>query len=306
MAISAKDVMELRKQTDCGMMECKKALIEAEGDFEKAVELLRERGLATAQKKAGRIAAEGMVYADYNAEKKVGIVLEVNAETDFVAKNDRFVAFVKEVSAVIEDQNPADVEALMGCKMGEGTVDDALKGLILVIKENIKIRRFVRYEGICAAYVHGGGTHSVLVGFETSDEVAAKPEFEHFGKDIAMQIAAANPGYVCRDEVPADVLDKEKEILLAQMANDPKTANKPDAVKEKMIVGKINKFYKENCLVDQEYVKDSNLNVAGYVAQTAKALGGDIKVVKFVRFQKGEGLEKREDNFADEVASMMK
>ncbi len=283
MAISAKDVMELRKQTDCGMMECKKALAEADGNFEKAVELLRERGLATAQKKAGRVAAEGMVYADYNAEKKVGVVLEVNAETDFVAKNDKFVAFVKEVSAIIESQNPADVDALMNCTMGEGTVDDALKGLILVIKENIKIRRFVRYEGVCAAYVHGGGTHAVLVGFDTTDDVAAKAEFENFGKDIAMQVAAANPSYVRREEVPADVLEKEKEILLAQMANDPKTANKPEAVKEKMIVGKINKYYKENCLVDQEFVKDSNLNIQGYVAQTAKELGGEISIVKFGR-----------------------
>ncbi len=306
MAISAKDVMELRKQTDCGMMECKKALAEADGNFEKAVELLRERGLATAQKKAGRVAAEGMVYADYNAEKKIGVVLEVNAETDFVAKNDKFVAFVKEVSAIIETQNPADVDALMSCTMGEGTVDDALKGLILVIKENIKIRRFVRYEGVCAAYVHGGGTHAVLVNFDTTDDVAAKAEFEGFGKDIAMQVAAANPSYVRREEVPADVLDKEKEILLAQMANDPKTANKPEAVKEKMIVGKINKYYKENCLVDQEFVKDSNLNVQGYVDQTAKALGGEISVVKFVRFEKGEGIEKREDDFAAEVANMVK
>ncbi len=306
MAISAKDVMELRKQTDCGMMECKKALTEADGDFEKAVELLRERGLATAQKKAGRVAAEGMVYATYNAEKKVGVVLEVNAETDFVAKNDMFVAFVKDVAEVIVEKNPADVEALMASAMGEGSVTDALNALILRIKENIKVRRFERFEGACAAYVHGGGTHAVLVDFETSDEVAAKPEFEHFGKDIAMQIAAANPSYVCRDEVPADVLEKEKEILLAQMANDPKTANKPDAVKEKMIVGKINKFYKENCLVDQEFVKDSNLNVQGYVAQTAKELGGDIKIVKYVRFEKGEGLEKREDDFASEVANMVK
>ncbi len=306
MAISAKDVMELRKQTDCGMMECKKALAEADGNFEKAVELLRERGLATAQKKAGRVAAEGMVYADYNAEKKIGVVLEVNAETDFVAKNDKFVDFVKEVSAIIENQNPADVDALMNCAMGEGTVDDALKGLILVIKENIKIRRFVRYEGVCAAYVHGGGTHAVLVGFDTTDDVAAKAEFEGFGKDIAMQVAAANPSYVRREEVPADVLEKEKEILLAQMANDPKTANKPEAVKEKMIVGKINKYYKENCLVDQEFVKDSNLNVQGYVDQTAKALGGEISIVKFVRFEKGEGIEKREDDFAAEVANMVK
>jgi elongation factor Ts len=306
MAISAKDVMELRKQTDCGMMECKKALTEADGDFTKAVEILRERGLATAQKKAGRIAAEGMVYAEYSEEKKVGVAIEVNAETDFVASNEKFVHFVKEVTAVVMQENPADVDALMACKLGDGTVDDALKGLILVIKENIKIRRFVRYEGPCAAYVHGGGTHAVLVSFETSDEVAAKPEFAAYGKDIAMQVAAANPGYVSDKDVPADVLDKEKEIMLAQMANDPKTASKPDAVKQKMILGKIGKFYKENCLVDQEFIKDSSMDVKGYTAKVGKELGGEIRIVKFARFQKGEGLEKREDDFAAEVASMVK
>jgi elongation factor Ts len=306
MAISAKDVMELRKQTDCGMMECKKALTEADGDFTKAVELLRERGLATAQKKAGRVAAEGMVYASYDEAKKVGVVIEVNAETDFVANNDRFVNFVKEVSAVIADQNPADVDALMSCTMNGETVDDALKGLILVIKENIKVRRFVRYAGHCAAYVHGGGTHAVLVSFETSDDVAAKPEFIAYGKDIAMQVAAANPSYTYREDVPADVLSKEKEIMLAQMANDPKTANKPDAVKEKMIVGKVSKYYKENCLVDQEFIKDSAMDVKGYTAKVAKDLGGDIKIVKFTHFVKGEGLEKRQDDFAAEVASMVK
>ena len=304
--ISAKDVMELRKQTDCGMMECKKALTDAEGDFAKAVELLREKGLATASKKAGRVAAEGMVYATACSECKVGVALEVNAETDFVAKNDKFVDFVKKVADVIIKENPADVEALMACKMGEGTVDDALKNLILVIKENIKVRRFTRYEGVCAAYIHAGGTHAVLVNFDTTDEVAAKPEFAAYGKDIAMQIAAANPTYVCREEVPADVLDKEKEILLAQMANDPKTANKPEAVKEKMILGKVGKFYKENCLVDQAFVKDDKRSVAQHTAQVGKELGGEIKIVKFVRYEKGEGLEKRVDDFASEVAGMVK
>lgn len=306
MAISAKDVMELRKQTDCGMMECKKALTDANGDFEKAVELLRERGLATAAKKAGRVAAEGMVYADYCPECKVGAVIEVNAETDFVAKNEKFVAFVKDAAKVVIQQNPADVEALMNCKMGNETVDEALKQLILVIKENIKVRRFVRYEGPCAAYVHGGGTHGVLVAFETSDEVAAKPEFVTYGKDIAMQVAAANPSYVDEASVPAEVVAKEKEIMLVQMDSDPKNANKPENVKQKMIEGKIKKFFKEACLVDQEFVKDGDLTVAQYTAKVAKELGGDIKIVKFTRFQKGEGLEKRTDDFAAEVASMMK
>ncbi|MBQ5755003.1 MAG: elongation factor Ts [Oscillospiraceae bacterium] len=306
MAITAKDVMKLRQQTDCGMMECKKALTEANGDFEKAVELLREKGLATAAKKAGRIAAEGMVFADFCPECKVGAVVEVNAETDFVAKNDKFVEFVKKVTKVVMKQNPADMDALMACEMDDTTVAGALNDLILVIKENIKVRRFVRYEGDCAAYIHAGGTYAVLVNFETSAEVAAKAEFTEYGKDIAMQIAAANPAYLCREEVPAEVIEKEKEILLAQMANDPKNANKPDAIKEKMIIGKLGKYYKENCLVEQEYVKDGDLTVEKYTQQTAKALGGDIKIVRFERFAKGEGLEKRQDDFAAEVASMTK
>ena len=306
MAITAKDVMELRKQTDCGMMECKKALTEADGNFEKAVEILRERGLATAAKKASRVAAEGMVYADYCPECKVGVVIEVNAETDFVAKNDKFVDFVKKATKVIMEQNPADVETLMNCKMGDETVDQALKELILVIKENIKIRRFVRYEGVCSAYVHGGGTHGILVNFETTNDIDNKDEFTAYGKDIAMQVAAANPSYVDEASVPAEVVAKEKEIMLAQMAGDPKNANKPDAVKQKMIEGKIKKFFKENCLVDQEFVKDGDLSVAQYTAKVAKDLGGEIKIVKFTRFVKGEGLEKRADDFAAEVASMVK
>ena len=306
MAISAKDVMELRKQTDCGMMECKKALTEADGNFEKAIEILRERGLATAAKKAGRIAAEGMVYADYCPECKVGVVIEVNAETDFVAKNDKFVDFVKKATKVIMEQNPADVETLMNCKMGDETVDQALKELILVIKENIKVRRFTRYEGVCSAYVHGGGTHGILVNFETTNGIEAKDEFVAYGKDIAMQVAAANPSYIDEASVPAEVVAKEKEIMLVQMSQDPKNANKPEAVKQKMIEGKIYKFFKENCLVYQEFVKDGDLSVAQYTAKVAKDLGGDIKIVKFARFQKGEGLEKRADDFAAEVASMVK
>ena len=306
MAITAKDVMELRKQTDCGMMECKKALTEADGNFEKAIEILRERGLATAAKKAGRIAAEGMVYADYCPECKVGVVIEVNAETDFVAKNDKFVDFVKKATKVIMEQNPADVETLMNCKMGDETVDQALKELILVIKENIKVRRFTRYEGVCSAYVHGGGTHGILVNFETTNGIEAKDEFVAYGKDIAMQVAAANPSYVDEASVPAEVVAKEKEIMLVQMSQDPKNANKPEAVKQKMIEGKIKKFFKENCLVDQEFVKDGDLTVAQYTAKVAKDLGGEIKIVKFTRFVKGEGLEKRADDFAAEVASMVK
>ena len=305
MAITAAVVNELRQATGCGLMDCKKALTECDGDMDKAVEYLREKGLAKAAKKAGRIAAEGMVYAV--SFDNCAVVVEVNAETDFVAKNDKFVAFVKEATQVIMKQNPADVEALMACKTENGeTVDEALKNLILVIKENIKVRRFVRYEGVCSAYVHGGGTHGILVNFETTNGIEAKDEFVTYGKDIAMQVAAANPGYVDEASVPAEVVAKEKEIMLAQMAGDPKTANKPEAVKQKMIEGKIKKFFKENCLVDQEFVKDSDLTVAQYTAKVAKDLGGDIKIVKFTRFQKGEGLEKRADDFAAEVASMVK
>ena len=245
-----------------------------------------------------------MVYA--TVEGNVGVVLEVNAETDFVAKNELFQTFVKDVAAVVIEQNPADVDALLACKMGNDTVEAALKDKILVIGENIKIRRFVRYEGVCSAYIHAGGTHAVLVNFETTPEVAANPAFAAYGHDVAMQIAAANPGYLCESEVPAEVLDKEKEILLAQIANDPKNANKPDAIKEKMVMGRIGKFYKENCLVDQEFVKDPELTIAKYTDKVAKELGGDIKIVKFVRYEKGEGLEKRVDDFASEVAGMVK
>ncbi|MEG0910134.1 MAG: translation elongation factor Ts [Ruthenibacterium sp.] len=306
MAFTALDVKNLREQTGCGMMDCKKALVESEGDFEKAIEYLREKGLAAVAKKSGRIAAEGMVYATADIAKKVGVVVEVNAETDFVAKNEMFQTFVKSVADVIINENPADVDALLACKMDDGTVADALQDKVLVIGENIKIRRFVRFVGACAAYVHGGGTHGVLVDFATDDAVAAKPEFTLFGKDIAMQIAAANPLYLCEAEVPADVIEKEKEILLAQISNDPKLAGKPEQVKVKMVEGKIGKYYKENCLVDQQYVKDPDITVAQYVENTGKELGGAIAVKQFVRFEKGEGLEKKSEDFAAEIASMVK
>ncbi len=306
MAFTAQDVKKLREMTGCGMMDCKKALTQSEGDFDKAIEFLREKGLAAAEKKASRIAAEGMVYATADVAAKVGVVVEVNAETDFVAKNETFQTFVKDVAEVVKTQAPADVDALLACDMNGQTVEAALKEKILVIGENLKIRRFERFEGICAAYVHGGGTHGVLVQFKADDAAAATPAFTVFGKDIAMQIAAANPAYVRKEDVTASVIDKEKEILQAQIENDPKLATKPDAVKVKMVEGRIGKYYKENCLVDQEYVKDPDINVAQYVANTAKELGTAIEIIKFARFQKGEGLEKRVDDFAAEVASMTK
>ena len=296
MAISAKDVMELRKQTDCGMMECKKALTEADGNFEKAIEILRERGLATAAKKASRVAAEGMVYADYCPECKVGVVIEVNAETDFVAKNDKFVAFVKEATKVIMKQNPADVEALMACKTESGeTVDEALKNLILVIKENIKVRRFVRYEGVCSAYVHGGGTHGILVNFETTNGIEAKDEFVAYGKDIAMQVAAANPSYLDRSEVPQAEIEHEKEVLAVEARNE----GKPEKIIEKMVLGRINKYYKEVCLVDQEFIKDGDLTIAKLLKFK------NAEVLRFARYQLGEGIEKKQDDLAAEVAKQL-
>ena len=302
--ITAALVKELREITGAGMMDCKKALVECEGDKDKAIDYLREKGIAKAAKKAGRIASEGVVAAA--SDGKTACIVEINSETDFVAKNDKFVDFVKEATKVIMKQNPADVEALMACKTESGeTVDEALKNLILVIKENIKVRRFTRYEGVCSAYVHGGGTHGILVNFETTNDIDAKDEFVVYGKDIAMQVAAANPGYVDEASVPAEVVAKEKEIMMAQMANDPKTANKPDAIKEKMIIGKLGKFYKENCLVDQAFVKDDKQSVAQHTAQVGKELGGEIKLVKCTRFEKGEGIEKKQEDFAAEVAAQM-
>ena len=299
-AFTAKDVQTLRERTGCGMMDCKKALTESDGDMEKAGEFLREKGLAAAAKKAGRIAAEGMVHAV--AENGVGVVVEVNSETDFVAKNADFQAFVDAVAKTAAAQNPADVEALGEAKLqgSDMTVADALRDKILVIGENLKIRRFVRYEGVISTYIHGGGRIGVMVKFDT--DVDSKPEFAIFAKDIAMQIAAANPLFLNKEAVPAETLEKEKEILTAQAINE----GKPQNIAEKMVQGRIQKYYKEVCLLEQPYVKNGDITISQYVQDTAKALGGSIQIVDFVRFEKGEGLEKREDNFADEVASMMK
>ncbi|MBP0980547.1 MAG: elongation factor Ts [Oscillospiraceae bacterium] len=303
MAFTAKDVKDLRERTGCGMMDCKKALTETDGDFEKAIEYLREKGLAAATKKAGRIAADGMVFATVDAENKLGVVVEVNSETDFVAKNEMFREFVADVAAVVAKENPATVEELLTKAMPNGdTVEAALQEKILVIGENLKIRRFVRYEGPCVAYIHAGGTHGVLVNFEVSEEVFANPAFEAYGKDIAMQIAAANPSYLNKEEVPAEVLEKEKEILTQQAINE----GKPAAIAEKMVAGRIAKYYKENCLVEQAFVKDDKQSITAYTNATAKELGGDIKIVAFTRFEKGEGIEKKVDDFAADVAAMAK
>jgi len=304
MAITAADVKNLREMTGVGMMDCKKALAATDGDIDKAVEWLREKGMAASAKKAGRIAAEGMALA--TVIDGMGIVVEVNAETDFVGKNEKFVDFVKGVAATVAKQNPADLDALMECKY-EGTdltVTQQQQEMVLVIGENIKVRRFVRYsEGVSVPYVHAGGKIGVLVNFKT--DLAAE-KVETVGKDVAMQIAALNPRFWDKSEVSQDVLDEEKKILVAQMANDPKMASKPDAVKEKIASGKLNKFYEENCLLQQEFVKDNSMSVEQYIASSAKTMGGSLKFVTAVRFEKGEGIEKKQENFADEIASMVK
>lgn len=297
---TAKDVKDLREKTGCGMMDCKKALTEANGDAEKAMELLREKGLATAAKKSGRIAAEGIVeaYMDGN----VGVLVEVNAETDFVAKNDEFRTFVADVAKHIADNNPADVETLMEQSFKDGTVRDALTEKIAKIGENMNIRRFERYEGVVETYIHGGGRIGVIVDFDTTPEVAATEDFKTLAKDIAMQIAAIFPQYVAPENVPSEVVEKEKEILTVQAMNEGKPAN----IAEKMVEGRIKKFYKEVCLLEQPFIKDGDKSVAAVIKEVSAKVGAPITVTKFARLEKGEGLEKREDNFADEVANMVK
>ena len=302
MAFTAKDVAALREKTGCGMMDCKKALTASNGDMDAAVDYLREKGLAAATKKAGRIAAEGMAYA--YVDGNVGVAIEVNAETDFVAKNADFQAFVKTVAETVASVNPADMDALLAAQAaGQSvSVEDLRKEKVLTIGENIKIRRFQRYEGAVTAYIHMGGKIAVLVRFDTSAEIAAKAEFQEYAKNIAMQIAAVNPLYLNSSLVPADVIEHERKIATEQASASGKPAN----VIEKMVDGKIKKYFKEVCLVEQEYVKDSKLSIQQYTDSVAKELGGSIQIAEYVRFEKGEGLEKREDNFADEVASMVK
>ena len=303
MAFTALDVKKLREMTNVGMMDCKKALTAADGDIDKAVEWLREKGLAAAQKKAGRIAAEGMAYAA--VVDGIGVIVEVNAESDFVAKNDLFVDYVKGVAAVVAKENPADLDALYACAYGNGkTVLEEQNDKVLVIGENIKVRRFARYDtGLNVPYVHMGGRIAVLVNLETESTDAAVVEL---GKDIAMQIAALNPRFWDKSQVTQDVLDEEKEVMLGQMANDPKMANKPDQVKEKIVMGKLNKFYAENCLLQQAFVKDGDVSVEQYMNNAAKALGGKVSFNTAVRFEKGEGIEKKQENFAEEIAKMVK
>ena len=299
---SAKDVAELRKQTGCGMMDCKNALKDANGDFEAAVKLLREKGMAATAKKASRIAAEGLV--DIMTIDNVTAIVEVNSETDFVAKNAIFQEFVKDVLKTIIANKPADVDALLASAfVNGGTVADALAEKTYTIGEKLSIRRFVIIEGVVASYIHGLGATGVVVSFET--DVADKDGFAEMAKNVALQTAAMPVQYLDKDSVPAEVLAEEKNILIKQMQQDPKMANKPQQVLEKIVEGKLGKFYENNCLLHQLYVKDDSMTVAKYVETTAKALGGAIKVTGYVRFDKGEGLEKREEDFAAEIQKMV-
>lgn len=310
MAFTAQDVKALREKTGVGMMECKKALTEADGDMDKAVDFLRERGLAAAQKKAARIAAEGVVLSYADAEAKKGVVIEVNSETDFVAKNEKFVNFVTDCAKTVIATGVTTVEELCEAEyMGTGrTVTETLNDLILSIGENMKIRRFEVMDGVVATYVHGGGSVGVMIGFDVADDSkAADPAFADMGKNIAMQIAAMNPAYLDEASVPAEVVEHEKGILAAQMKEDPKMASKPEAVLAKIAAGKMGKYYKENCLVEQEFVRSDLFqgSVKGYIDDTAKKLGTEIKATAFIRMTRGEGIEKRQENFAEEIAKQI-
>ena len=310
MAVTAAMVKELREMTGAGMMDCKKALAATDGDMDKAVEFLREKGLAGAEKKAGRIAAEGIVATALTEDEKKAVVVEVNAETDFVAKNAKFQAYVAQVAAQALTTTAADMDAFMEEKWAADeslTVKEALSSQISIIGENMNIRRFkqvVEENGVVVSYIHAGGRIGVLVDVETS---IVNDAVKEMGKNIAMQIAALNPKYTSRDEVSADFIEHEKSILMAQIQNDPKEASKPEKVIQGMIQGRINKELKEFCLLDQVYVKaeDGKQSVAQYVAQVAKANSANIKIKKFVRFETGEGLEKKNEDFAAEVAKQM-
>ena len=302
MAFTALDVKKLREMTNVGMMDCKAALAATDGDMDKAVDWLREKGLAKAAKKAGRIAAEGVAYAA--VINGVGVVIEVNSETDFAAKTDAFMDLVKNLATIVATDAPADVEALKACTYpGTNlTVTEIMQEKVMSIGENMQIRRFDRFTtGTSIAYVHMGGTHGVLVNLE------ADVDATEVGKNVAMQIAAMNPKYWDKEQVPQADVDKELAVQVALMDNDPKMASKPAAVKEKIAAGKINAFYKESCLLQQEFVRGDLFkgDVAGYIADAAKKLGGNVKFIDAIHYIKGEGIEKKEENFAEEVAAQI-
>ena len=304
MNITASMVADLRKKTGCGMMECKKALVEADGNIDEAIKVLRERGLAVAAKKADRIAADGVV--DIKTIGNTTAMIEVNSETDFVAKNENFRAFVVTLLDTIIANKPANVEALLASKYldTEMTVADKMQEMVFTIGEKLDIRRFVVVDGTVSTYIHGKGSIGVIVTFDADETAKNNAGFAEFAKNIALQVGAYPTGYLDRDSVPASVVEEEKNVLIAQIKNDPANAKKPENIIEKMVIGRIGKFYENNCLCEQAYVKDDSMKVAQYVEKTAKEFGGAIKVTGFFRFEKGEGIQKREENFAEEIAKM--
>ena len=302
MAFTAKDVAELRKQTGCGMMDCKKALVESDGDFEAAVKYLREKGMAATAKKADRIAAEGIV--DIMTIGDTTAIVEVNSETDFVAKNATFQEFVKEILKTIIANKPADVDALLASEyVGGGLVSEALSEQIYKIGEKLSIRRFQIVEGVVSTYIHGLGATGVIVSFDT--DLADKDGFKECAKNVALQTAAMEVKYLDKESVPTSVLAEEEAILINQMKEDPKMANKPEQVLQNIVKGRLGKFFENNCLLEQAYVKDDSMSVAKYVASVAKELGGYIKVTGYVRYDKGEGIQKREEDYGAEIAKMI-
>ena len=367
MAFTAKDVVALREKTGVGMMDCKKALVETDGDIDKAIEVLREKGLASAAKKASRVAAEGVI-ASYN-DGKSGALVEINCETDFVAKGEPFVNLANAVAKTVVTANPADVDALLATKVADGdnTVEEAVQEVFLALRENMKVRRFARMDGHVVTYIHGNGTVGVMVAFDTDDATAAKPEFNEMGKNVAMQVAAMSPEYLSKDDISADELEKMKMIVVESALNTPASLPIPilnsiieEAISEKkwsdedieiyngldnkqrknftnfiskeayatlaeiavshkaeiaenkifagLVQGRISKQIKEICLSEQPFVRSDLFDgtVSGYVSSVAKALGAEIKINSFVRLAKGEGIEKKQENFADEIASMVK
>ncbi|HIS71406.1 MAG TPA: elongation factor Ts [Candidatus Scatomorpha pullicola] len=309
MAFTAADVKNLREATGVGMMDCKKALAASDGDMDKAIEWLREKGLAAAQKKAGRIAAEGMAYAWVCEDCGVGSIVEVNAESDFVAKNDLFVDYVQNVAKVVAKENPADLDALFACKYpgSDKTVLDEQNDKVLVIGENIKVRRFGRYDtGVSIPYVHMGGRIAVLMNLTVGEGFEKNEKVVELGKDLAMQVAALNPQFLDKSQVSEEFIANEKRVRLLQAKEDPKNAKKPDAIIEKIVMGGLNKYFSEICLLQQPFVKDDKVSVEQHVANVAKELGTTITVNGYIRFEKGEGIEKRQDDLAEEVAKLIK
>ena len=305
MAVTAAMVKELREMTGAGMMDCKKALVETDGDIEKAVDVLREKGLSKAAKKAGRIAAMGLVRCAFSDDHKKAAMVEVNSETDFVAKNDEFIGFVEGLAQLALDNDAADMDAFMALPFEGETVEAALTNKIATIGENMNIRRFVKCEEdgvVYTGYLHGGGTIGVIVGLKTEADAA---EVETCGKDVAMQVASMSPKFLDESQVDPEYLAHEREVLIAEAKNDEKNANKPEEILGKIVEGRIKKELKEVCLSDQKFVKDSDLSVAQYVNKCGSELGKDVAIASYVRYEVGEGIEKKEEDFAAEVAAQM-